>query len=621
MHLHCSPAALFYLRRTRLVAASPVGSRSTSSQYFSEREVLESAYEILHDMLVGCVPALALLTCSVWHCLAVPLRVVMHAFNVITPAEIAACLFLAQMLPAWLAEPVALSWSWCFSALPLFLSVAVLHCVQTQKHMPTEASCRWLSAAVVHALYPGHAMVVAAFFFPTFGIGEKKKGACKRPAGAGRGSSRASLATPSRNVRRQGKCKRDDSTLKPSAYCKNAKCMGSNGHPRRKVSGCRGYCRQCVVVFEPDVVSYVRKKSKEGDQKRAHKFPCSRCGATYYYKIDPNTKKHYCKACWPLRSAEEHPVLRCKFCFAKGSAVDVRVCSITEGCGRETIMCTNCLDLSKKPVCTECWRVAFGGGCLNCKAAVSTTLSCRFRFCATCYNSISMDAADDVLLAICFYCRSQAGNVQTVGCQYEAGCPGYVNVCGTCLLVHENVPCSVCYKREWCHNCYGCNERLAQYNTEQYGYYCKKCFWLHTERGRRELLAEEVSTYQRNLAITAAPTGEEAALQSLVLPIHDGPELASYAEEPTYLSPVHCRICLANCEHVQVPATNTWEDVPATEGSEREAVQFNLPLPSQKNGTIITPLKEQKLDEQTIGRNEAFLRRGETRCIEKKKKR
>ena len=75
MHLHCSPVALYYLRHTRLVAASPLGSRSTFSQYFSDREGLGSAYEILHDIIVCCVQVLALLTCVVWHFLAVPLRV------------------------------------------------------------------------------------------------------------------------------------------------------------------------------------------------------------------------------------------------------------------------------------------------------------------------------------------------------------------------------------------------------------------------------------------------------------------------------------------------------------------------------------------------------------------
>ena len=90
---------------------------------------------------------------------------------------------------------------------------------------------------------------------------------------------------------------------------------------------------------------------------------------------------------------------------------------------------------------------------------------------------------------------------------------------------------------------------------DKYGKYCQGCFRILTESGRRELLVEEAAAYYQAISKTAEPTGDEAALQNLVLPIHDGPELASYAAEPFYLSPEHCRICFADCSS-EALATN-----------------------------------------------------------------
>ena len=72
--------------------------------------------------------------------------------------------------------------------------------------------------------------------------------------------------------------------LNPSDYCKNADCAGPNGSRLRKQSGCKGYCRKGVALFVPDVMADVKIEIKVADQKRADKFPCSKCGASYYYK-------------------------------------------------------------------------------------------------------------------------------------------------------------------------------------------------------------------------------------------------------------------------------------------------------------------------------------------------
>ena len=67
-------------------------------------------------------------------------------------------------------------------------------------------------------------------------------------------------------------------------------------------------------------------------------------------------------------------------------------------------------------------------------------------------------------------------------------------------------------------------------------------------------MAEEAAAYYGKFATPVVLTGKEAAVQNLVLPILDGPALASYAKEATYLSPIHCRICLQDCENLAAGA-------------------------------------------------------------------
>ena len=212
-----------------------------------------------------------------------------------------------------------------------------------------------------------------------------------------------------------------------------------------------------------------------------------------------------------------------------------------------------------------------------------------------------MDFAEDTLQLVCSFCRSHSGDLQTVACLYELGCPGHVNVCRTCRRVKENLPCSACFRREWQRKCYACNQQWIRFASQQYGMYCASCFRLHTERGQRTVLEEEAAEYLEKLALPAAPTGEEAALQSLVLPIHNGPELAPYAKEPSYLSPLHCRICHANCEQIAVRAPCAQTDMDGIEESERDPVDQDspdisaLPLPRQTKriNTGVDPRVEQ----------------------------
>ena len=380
---------------------------------------------------------------------------------------------------------------------------------------------------------------------------------------------------------------------KPSDYCKNERCQGAGGQRRRKTSGFQGYCSSCGPRFVPDAVAAAKAKRQQYMKTRAERFPCVVCGFIHYHKLDPETAQHYCKVCWRQRNSME----KCFYCLSR-HGVSANACTWTDGCGRQVNVCAICVGLWQRPVCMHCWQQDFAGGCLLCKGPIGDILSTRgthartahrLRFCATCHHVTFADPAEDARSCQCYYCHASSDTVATVQCLYLAECPGSVNVCSQCRQLREALPCSACYCRDWGETCYACNKNRARWS--EYGKYCKACFHSQTESGRRQVLAEEAAAYYQRLATSAEPTGHEAALQNLILPIHDGPELAPYSEEPTYLSPVHCRICLADCSNVALAAgsdePSVEEDLRGDGGAEREAAECPSTLPSRGSENAI----------------------------------
>ena len=59
-------------------------------------------------------------------------------------------------------------------------------------------------------------------------------------------------------------------------------------------------------------------------------------------------------------------------------------------------------------------------------------------------------------------------------------------------------------------------------------------------------LREEYAVRCSKTAASAAPTGQEPALQLLVLPATMKPALPAYDAEPSFIAPDHCRTCLSS---------------------------------------------------------------------------
>ena len=294
-------------------------------------------------------------------------------------------------------------------------------------------------------------------------------------------------------------------TLKRSDYCKNPMRKGSDGQKRRKQSSFKGYCRSCGPHFVPEVVPAVKEKMQVFCQKRAESFPCHACGFVHYYKKDPDTGLHYCKLCWPKKNVAN----KCEYCCIDLGVMSM-ACSFKESCRHFASVCDTCAGLWDRPVCGICYQQEFAGRCFRCKGAIAYTSpqssSHKLRYCDACYIYTFADVAEGDDAQKCYYCHTISETVATTKCSYFVECPGHVRVCSWCVQVRQSVACSACYLRNWKHSCYSCNKASQR---GEWGKYCKACFQLVTETGRRQVLAEESTAYFRKLAIPVEITGDE----------------------------------------------------------------------------------------------------------------
>ena len=144
---------------------------------------------------------------------------------------------------------------------------------------------------------------------------------------------------------------------KPSDFCKNADCAGGgNGLRSRKQSGCKGYCVKCDKIFEPEAHAGRKETSKL----------CSRCCQT----PARGGYRGFCKACWPHRD-EGARAFGCFYC--QGSGATLELCGWAGQCGNHVPICSVCVAIHGKAVCQVCWQKEWQGGCLGCKADVSST--------------------------------------------------------------------------------------------------------------------------------------------------------------------------------------------------------------------------------------------------------
>ena len=166
----------------------------------------------------------------------------------------------------------------------------------------------------------------------------------------------------------------------------------------------------------------------------------------------------------------------------------------------------------------------------------------RSGFCQHCYmvSQVQQEALD----AKCYYCSLVAQEVTARACTYDIECGRLVFLCNSCAELRHGVVCGKCWRRDWSGKCFQCKGKVARQDI-RFGRYCKSCHGVVTEEGRRSTLAGEQDELEARMAKLTLPTGEEPALQLLVLPCITGRPLRTYAKEASFLSPIHCRLCEA----------------------------------------------------------------------------
>lgn len=93
---------------------------------------------------------------------------------------------------------------------------------------------------------------------------------------------------------------------------------------------------------------------------------------------------------------------------------------------------------------------------------------------------------------------------------------------------------------------FGC---ARQCRTLEYGHYCISCFRLATDKGNKEFLDEEVVARDAKLDVHVDLCGP-AVTNLLITPIV-GEGLPKYKRCAEFISSVHCRLCLADCNALE----------------------------------------------------------------------
>ena len=277
---------------------------------------------------------------------------------------------------------------------------------------------------------------------------------------------------------------------KMSDYCKNPACTKMSKKRRRKQSGLQGYCFKCAPKFiSRDVLLARKRKNKYFFQRRKEKFPCDFCDATYYFKVDLNNGKHYCKVCWSKR---KELLIKCNFCCAWNEDVKTKPCKYKEGCTHRTVMCSACFNIYNCGVCVSCWISEFHRSCFKCGDSIVHSPHVRRRFCVSCGAQDDKKQFAKDSNPVCFFCKDpHKPFLQQVKCQQALHCQRCVHVCFMCSNVRDKVPCSVCYLQSHESSddrikefpkCFSCGLMFVQKDKSKWGYYCKECFHFHNEK-------------------------------------------------------------------------------------------------------------------------------------------
>ncbi len=373
------------------------------------------------------------------------------------------------------------------------------------------------------------------------------------------------------------------------SFCKNG-CVRDDGSGKVAQSGCQGMCRMCAVKR-----GLVKKTTNSGKL-------CTACGgwsAKVAQETHPTSGLRYCKQCMrelfpetslaradlkgrppkSLASADAAtavPLVKkrkrfnplpcgsggsfargahtqfakrrrrglesCFYCLAVTDDVLQRECGwaghIENMCFS---VCEACVGEHGVAVCPSCWKRDWSGSCFRCRDRQARNISPWGRFCMHCHTThLQTRDVDEVS---CYYCCGRGGTVEMRSCTYNADCIRPINVCVSCASLKKGAVCDKCWRRDWDGKCFNCKQRKTQ-NNKTWGRFCFSCYAAVTEEGKAATRTAERDKLEAKMSIVNPPTGQEPALQLLVLPRRPSASWEDYAREASYLSPVHCRLCL-----------------------------------------------------------------------------
>ena len=259
----------------------------------------------------------------------------------------------------------------------------------------------------------------------------------------------------------------------------------------------------------------------------------------------------FCRQCTPVFSKASE--LRCKNCWHAGGDICIS-CRTQKGQS----------NLDKYRHCRPCLRKFF---CLDCMAPPPADLVVQnCRVCSSlavwCPQHCSVSELQSRLCRDhlhshglqCQFCGVGASAADNESLQWwpcmTPDCQHEVYVCRerTRGSQHCGFLCSQCWSQSD-RQCVSCKQEPAQTQL-RFVRRCRPCFARDFSSREDAIIQEESRVYLQELSQRQEWDGTEPALQLLLLPLRspsDQPQsqsLPEYVEEPHFLSPLHCRLCL-----------------------------------------------------------------------------
>ena len=288
-------------------------------------------------------------------------------------------------------------------------------------------------------------------------------------------------------------------------------------------------------------------------------------------QTQPGPLRGFCKACGPPKRPRDCHFGYCIKCFAtRFPALHAQRLRLRKPSKRQTcLICTEAFAQTAKKFqrcCKKCYALRVCGGCqeLNNDPAAPMCTQCNSRlatWCARCTDDAQRASglcltcaglASAATQAPCAYCHEHdAQDIPRLATCSEQDCTGVVLCCTPCReSMHAgHLRCLACWRSKG-QLCIACGKTPAR-RARHFGHKCWACTSDERVPASRTLaqrvLRPEAMDFLAKQQEKQTFDGTEPALQLLVLPKVDSTPLPKYEAQPRYLSPAHCRICLADC--------------------------------------------------------------------------